>query len=42
MSEKHYPEEFKIDAVKQMTDRGHSVADVLLRPELSVTVTLTV
>jgi transposase len=27
MSNKHYPEEFKIEAVKQVTDRGHAVAD---------------
>ncbi len=28
MSGKRYPEEFKIEAVKQVTDRGHSIADV--------------
>ena len=28
MSSKRYPEEFKIEAVKQVVDRGHSVADV--------------
>lgn len=28
MSNKRYPDEFKIDAVKQVTERGHSVADV--------------
>ena len=28
MSGQRYPEEFKIEAVKQVTDRGHSVADV--------------
>lgn len=28
MSSKRYPEKFKIEAVKQVTDRGHSVADV--------------
>jgi transposase len=28
MSRKRYPEEFKIEAVKQVVDRGHSVADV--------------
>ncbi|MGL5527103.1 MAG: transposase, partial [Plesiomonas shigelloides] len=27
MSGKRYPEEFKIEAVKQVVDRGHSVAD---------------
>ncbi|MBD6979607.1 transposase, partial [Vibrio parahaemolyticus] len=28
MSSKRYPEEFKIEAVKQVTEKGHSVADV--------------
>ena len=28
MSNKRYPEEFKIEAVKQITERGHAVADV--------------
>jgi transposase len=28
MSSKRYPDEFKIEAVKQVVDRGHSVADV--------------
>jgi hypothetical protein len=27
MSSKRYPEEFKIEAVKQVTERGHTVAD---------------
>ena len=31
MSSKRYPEEFKIEAVKQVTDRGHAVADVASR-----------
>lgn len=31
MSSKRYPEEFKIEAVKQVTDRGHSVAEVAQR-----------
>lgn len=31
MSSKRYPEEFKIEAVRQVTDRGHSVADVATR-----------
>ena len=31
MSSKRYPEEFKIDAVKQVTERGHAVADVANR-----------
>ncbi len=28
MSSKRYPEEFKIEAVKQITEKGHSVAEV--------------
>ena len=28
MSGQHYPEEFKIEAVNQVTDHGHSVSDV--------------
>ncbi len=28
ISSKRYPEEFKIEAVRQVTDRGHSVAQV--------------
>ena len=28
MSSKRYPEEFKVEAVKQITERGHSVADM--------------
>ena len=28
MSSKRYPEEFKIEAVKQVTEKGHSVAVV--------------
>ncbi|GLT19055.1 hypothetical protein GCM10007938_28370 [Vibrio zhanjiangensis] len=28
MSSKRYPEEFKIEAVKQVTEKGHSVADI--------------
>lgn len=31
MSNKRYPEEFKIEAVKQVTERGHAVADVAIR-----------
>lgn len=31
MSHKRYPEEFKIEAVKQVTARGHSVAEVAKR-----------
>lgn len=28
MSSKRYPEEFKIEAVKQVTEKGYSVAEV--------------
>ena len=31
MSAKRYTEEFKIEAVKQVTDRGHRLADVAAR-----------
>ena len=31
MSRQRYPEEFKIEAVKQITERGHKVADVSAR-----------
>ncbi len=31
MSNKRYAEEFKIEAVKQITERGHAVADVANR-----------
>ena len=31
MSSKRYPEEFKIEAVKQVVDQGHSVAGVARR-----------
>ena len=31
MSGKRYTEEFKVEAVKQVTDRGYSVADVAER-----------
>ncbi len=31
MSSKRYPEEFKIQAVKQVTEKGHRVADVAAR-----------
>ena len=31
MSNQRYPEEFKIEAVKQITDQGHSVAEVANR-----------
>jgi transposase len=35
MSGKRYPDEFKIEAVKQITDRGHSAADVAKRLGIS-------
>jgi transposase len=31
MSGKRYTDEFKIEAVKQVTERGHSIADVAQR-----------
>ena len=31
MTKQPYPEEFKIEAVKQITERGHRVADVSTR-----------
>lgn len=31
MSDKRYTEEFKVEAVKQITERGHSVSDVSKR-----------
>jgi len=31
MTKQPYPEEFKIEAVKQITERGHKVADVSKR-----------
>ena len=31
MSDKRYTDEFKIEAVKQITERGHAVQDVSLR-----------
>lgn len=31
MSNKRYPEEFKIEAVRQITETGHKVADVATR-----------
>lgn len=35
MSGKRYPEEFKQEAVKQVVDRGHSVADVAKRLDIT-------
>lgn len=34
MSGKRYPEEFKIEAVKQVVDRGHSVSSVATRLDI--------
>ena len=31
MSDKHYTEEFKVEAIKQITERGHSVGQVSQR-----------
>ncbi|WP_240478628.1 transposase [Pseudomonas cremoricolorata] len=36
MSRQRYPEEFKIEAVKQVTEKGKSVADVAQRLVMSV------
>ncbi|WP_139272287.1 transposase, partial [Pseudomonas luteola] len=35
MSKQHYPEEFKIEAVKQVTERGLPVAEVATRLGMS-------
>ena len=35
MSGKRYPEEFKIEAVKQAIDRGHSVSSVATRLDIT-------
>ena len=37
MSGKRYPEEFRIEAVKQVVDRGHAVADVAKRLDITTT-----
>ncbi|ELU8321850.1 IS3 family transposase [Salmonella enterica] len=36
MSGKRYPEEFKIEAVKQVVDRGHSVSSVATRLDITI------
>ena len=36
MSSKRYPEEFKIEAVKQVTEKGHCVAEVAARAGIGV------
>lgn len=35
MSGKRYPEKFKIEAVKQVVDRGHSVSSVATRLDIT-------
>ena len=35
MSKQRYPEEFKTEAVEQITERGHKVADVSARLSVS-------
>ncbi|ERM13568.1 transposase [Pantoea ananatis BRT175] len=35
MSGKRYPEEFKIEAVKKVVDRGHSIASVATRLDIT-------
>ena len=35
MSNKRYTDEFKIEAVKQVTERGHAVTDVAARLDVS-------
>lgn len=35
MSSKRYPEEFKIEAVKQVVDRAHSIASVATRLDIT-------
>ena len=35
MSGKRYPEEFKIEAVKQIVDRGYSVSSVATRLDIT-------
>ena len=36
MSSKRYTEEFRVEAVKQVTERGHSVSDVASRLGISM------
>ncbi|MGA4660298.1 transposase, partial [Citrobacter braakii] len=35
MSSKRYPEEFKIEAVKPVVERGHSVSSVATRLDIT-------
>jgi len=37
MSNRRYAEEFKREAVRQVTDNGHSVSDVAKRLEVTAT-----
>lgn len=39
MNGKRYPEEFKIEAVKQVVDRGHSVSSVATRLDITTFIT---
>lgn len=36
MSGKRKPEEFIIEAVKQLVDCGHSVSSVTIRPDITI------
>lgn len=36
MSSKRYTEDFRVEAVKQVTERGHSVSDVASRLGISI------
>lgn len=36
MSSKSYPEEFKIEAVNQVGDRGHSVSSISTRLDITI------
>ena len=38
MSSKRYPEEFKIEAVRQVVDRGHFVASVAARLDITTVI----
>jgi len=36
MRAKRYPDKFKIEAVKQVVDRGHSIASVAIRLDIDL------
>lgn len=36
MSSKRYPEEFKIEAVKRVIGRGHSIASAAIRLDITI------